>query len=110
MLVERRSRIYEANRVSTDDEGRITDFFEAWKAFIDANNPQTDHVWNMDETDDFRSVCSVMLLSWSCGLCWVYFQKNLSCQSSGVARCLGCSFIVLSTLKGVGIRNGSFCL
>lgn len=60
---EHRCHIYEVNRVSADDEGRMPDFYKAWKAFVDANNPQADHVWNTDETGDFRSICSVLLLS-----------------------------------------------
>lgn len=61
-LAERRSRIYEANRVRADDESRMTDFYQAYKAFIDANNPHMDHVWNANETGDFQFVCNVILL------------------------------------------------
>lgn len=58
--MQRRSRIYTANRTSADDEGRITDFYKTWKTFIAANSPQVEHVWNTDEIGDFRSIYSVM--------------------------------------------------
>ena len=49
-LSERSSRIYEANRVTADDEPRLRDFYNSWKELFDRLQPKADHVWNVDET------------------------------------------------------------
>ena len=49
-LSERSSRIYEANRVTADDEPRLRDFYNSWKELLDRLQPKADHVWNVDET------------------------------------------------------------
>lgn len=49
-LATRSSRIYEANRVTADEQARMVDFYNGWKAFIDRLQPAPDHIWNTDET------------------------------------------------------------
>lgn len=54
-LSERTSRIYEANRVTADDDTRLKSFYEKWQAYLDEMKPEADHVWNTDESGVFIS-------------------------------------------------------
>ncbi|CAN0191161.1 unnamed protein product, partial [Ascophyllum nodosum] len=49
-LSERSCRIYEANRITADDEPRLRSFYANWKELITRLQPQPDHIWNTDET------------------------------------------------------------
>ena len=49
-LSERSSRIYEANRVTADDEPRLRSFYDTWRETVDRLKPAADHVWNTDKT------------------------------------------------------------
>ncbi|CAN0272700.1 unnamed protein product, partial [Ascophyllum nodosum] len=49
-LSERSCRIYEANRITADDEPRLKSFYANWKELITRLQPQPDHIWNTDET------------------------------------------------------------
>ena len=47
---ERSTRIYEANRITENDEPRIRRFYEMWGEYIKTEDPKTDHLHNTDET------------------------------------------------------------
>ena len=49
-LSERSCRIYEANRITADDEPRLRSFYANWQELITRLQPQPDHIWNTDET------------------------------------------------------------
>ena len=67
-LAERRSRIYEADRVEGDEEDRVRNFYAAWQDYVDKKKPAADHIWNTDETGASQSakshsVCVIELYS-----------------------------------------------
>ena len=51
-LSERSSRIYEANRVVSNDDERLRSFYGAWESFTKGNNLEANHLWNTDETGE----------------------------------------------------------
>ncbi|CAB1096401.1 unnamed protein product [Ectocarpus sp. CCAP 1310/34] len=50
-VVERSTRIYEANRTE-DEEPRMVQFNERWAALLDEVKPEANHVHNTDETGE----------------------------------------------------------
>ena len=55
-LSERSSRIYEANRVVSNDDERLPSFYKAWEDFTKENDLKANHLWNTDETGEDRLV------------------------------------------------------
>ena len=51
-LSERSSRIYEANRVVSNDDERLRSFYGAWEDFTKDNDLEANHLWNTDETGE----------------------------------------------------------
>ncbi|CAN0536572.1 unnamed protein product, partial [Ectocarpus sp. 12 AP-2014] len=49
-VAERSTRIYEANRITEDEEPRMAQFYERWAALLDEVKPEANHVHNTDET------------------------------------------------------------
>ncbi|CAB1113168.1 unnamed protein product [Ectocarpus sp. CCAP 1310/34] len=49
-VAERSTRIYEANRITEDEEPRMVQFYERWAALHDEVKPKANHVHNTDET------------------------------------------------------------
>lgn len=49
-LSERSSSIYEANRVTAEDEPRVRELYGMWKETVGVRQPGPNHVWNTDET------------------------------------------------------------
>ena len=49
-LSERSCRIYEANRVTADDEHLLKEFYTKWEELVTRLQPQANHVWYTDET------------------------------------------------------------
>ncbi|CAN0183510.1 unnamed protein product [Ectocarpus sp. 12 AP-2014] len=51
-LSERSARIYEANRIMSDDEIRLQTFYKDFGEFVDKEKIPADHLWNTDETGE----------------------------------------------------------
>ncbi|CAM9922747.1 unnamed protein product [Pylaiella littoralis] len=49
-VAERSTRIYEANRITEEEEPRMVQFYERWAALLDEVKPEAKHVHNTDET------------------------------------------------------------
>ncbi|CAB1107197.1 unnamed protein product [Ectocarpus sp. CCAP 1310/34] len=61
-VAERSTRIYEANRITEDEEPRMVQFYERWAALLDEFKPEANHVHNTDETAGFQQYAT---LNWT---------------------------------------------
>lgn len=52
VLALRSSRIYEANRITSDERPRLKAYFDVLETYMEEKSPAASHIWNTDETGE----------------------------------------------------------